>query len=226
MKAFLALILILGVSLLGTASFAATCKEPVSAPTYQVGDKFTWKYSNGKEKVWEVTRVDGNLAKVNWSDGASRYENDREGIYFLDQDWVIRKGVNKKGEELLSPKIGAFSMIGIKDLDFPLRMGKTWSFKFLNRAAHQGIYFFYMALKVIGCEEVVTPAGKFLALKIEISEENASSVMGGSGTIYRWYSPEAKNIVKTEFGRWLGNFYNPNWSTIPLDYELTKLELR
>ena len=71
MKALFALISILGVTLLGTASFAATCNEPVPAPTYQAGDKFTWKYTYGsgdllppsEERVWEVTRASSKSSK-------------------------------------------------------------------------------------------------------------------------------------------------------------------
>jgi hypothetical protein len=225
-KALLALIPIVGVILLGTVSFAANCTDPVPAPKYQVGDRFAWKYANGKERVWEVTGLEGNLTQVKWTDGNSSWASDNEGTYFFDQDWVIRKGVTKKGDALLSPKIGAFSLIGKKDLDFPLQMGKTWNFMSQNRS-RLGLENFSSSLKVVGCEEVVTLAGKFLALKIETVEK--ASLSSGWGTIYRWYSPDAKNIVKAEFGMWTGGSYTAGiWggTTRSTAYELMKLELR
>jgi len=184
------------------------------------------KCFDGKEKVWEVTGFDGNLAQVKWSDGASRWDNDSAGTYFLDQDWVVRKGVTKKGDALLSPRMGPFAIIGKKVLSFPLYVGKTWDFNSEDRSLMQGGRTnFYTYLKVIGCEEVGTRAGKYLALKIE-----ARLVpLGGSSwdITYWWYSPDAKNIVKKE----LGQFYEPYAGLHgrpfrPPDYELMEVELK
>ncbi len=233
MKASLALIPMVGVMLLGTESFAANCTDSIPAPKYQVGDKFTWKYANGKERVWEITGLEGNLTEVKWSDGNSVWDSDKEGTYFFDQDRVIRKGVTKNGVVLLSPKPGAFSMIGIKDVDFPLQMGKAWNISYITgrfeplRGPGNPIVF-YSNLRVIGCEEVATLAGKFLALKIESVEGFLVPTSArGWGTIYRWYSPDAKNIVKVEFGRWIGDTTAVlNWSTPPINYELRNLVLR
>jgi hypothetical protein len=226
-KALLALIALCGVMLLGTASFAATCPESVPAPTYQVGDRFTWNYTNGKERVWEVTGVEGNLTQVKWSDGGALLNSDTAGNYFLDQDWVIRKAVNKNGDELLSPRLGAFAMIGKKFLDFPLHMGKAWNVSYQTRLPNGNMDSFYTNLKVVGCEEVATPAGKFLALKIEAKE--VPSHFGGWQEIYWWYSPDARNLVKNEFGRrygFSGAVTAGLWGPPPQAYELMKLELR
>ena len=76
MKAFVALTSLIWVVLPGPASLAATCPESVPAPKYQVGDRFTWKYPDGKEKVWEVTGFDGNLAQVKWSDEQAQWVSD------------------------------------------------------------------------------------------------------------------------------------------------------
>jgi hypothetical protein len=230
MKAFLALISIVAVMLLGTESFAANCNGPVSAPTYHVGDRFIWQYAGGNERVWEVTGLEGNLAQVKWRDGAATWASENEGTYFIDQDWVIRKGVTKRGDVLLSPRVGAFSKLGIKDLDFPLQVGKRWEFNHQARFWDgAGISTFSWTLRVVGCEEVATLAGKFLALKIEAVESALFS--GTYGTISRWYSPDAKNIVKVEFGTWggigAGTPYNKgDWSTSPAAYEIMKLELK
>ncbi len=229
MKGLFVLISIIGVILLGTASFAGSCTDPVPAPKYQVGDKFTWQYTNGKVKVWEVKGFEGNLAEVNWSDGEAVWASDSEGTYFLDQDWVIRKGINKKGEVFLASKFGAFSLLGVKGLDFPLQIGKTWYFTAQSKGTSGGGQLgdgpTDWTLRVVGCEETATLAGKFLALKIEVTE--IPRVANSWGTRYWWYSPEAKNIVKVEFGRWAGSSgVHGGWSTRPIDYELLKLELK
>jgi hypothetical protein len=218
-----------------STSDAAQCKEPVSAPHYQVGEKFTWNYADGKQRVWEVTGVEGNLTQITWSDEGAVWANENAGTYFFDQDWVIRKGITKQGEVLLSPKIGVFSKLGIKDLDFPLQVGKTWEFTHRSRM-YGGVNpttatTFSAIVRVVGCEEVATLAGKFLALKIETVE--ASSISSGWRTMYRWYSPDAKNIVKVEFNTWnrtaiasTAGMVSFRWSTHPEAYELMKLELR
>ncbi len=230
MKACIVLIFIVGVTLLGTDNFAANCNDPVPAPKYQVGDTFIWKYVSGDERVWEVTGFEGNLARVTWRDGLAIWANDKEGTYFFDQDWVIRKGVAKGGDVLLSPRVGPFSKLGMKELDFPLRVGKSWGFKHQSRVSWSASPTnFYWTLSVVGCEYVSTLAGKFFALKIEAVETDET--YHGWGKIHWWYSPEAKSIVKVQFGNWTGTAPSSVqqvgvWSTRPVDYELVKLELK
>jgi hypothetical protein len=224
-KTLLALVSLAGVMLLGPASFAANCNDPVPAPTYKLGDRFTWKYANGKVRVWEVTGLDANLAQVKWSDEGMRLGTDNAGTYFLDQDWVIRTGVTKQGKAVLAPKMGAFSMIGKKILDFPLHLGKAWDVTFVDVSPGGSVATNYGHLKVVGCEEVTTPAGKFPALKVE----GKVSVWSYNGWEIRnqWYSPDAKNIVKNEFDRRYIPFASPSGPPPPLpDYELMKLELK
>jgi len=233
MKTFVALIALVGLMLLGcshgglpdTVSFAATCPESVPAPTYQVGDRFTWKYSNGKEMVWEVTGFEGDLAEVKWSDGDPRTDSDSAGTYFLGKDWVIKKGVDKQGNAVLSSATAAFSLIGIKVLSFPLRLGQTWQFGYQSRGYLAGALTTYSTIrKVVGCEVVATLAGRFLALKIEQTE--TEKTWGGDTVTYHWYSPDAKNIVKVEFSGSYGKYSGAGFYSHRPDYELIKLELR
>jgi hypothetical protein len=149
--------------------------------------------------------------------------SDNEGTYLLDRDWVIRGGVNKKGDAVASlttwQRIGAFALLGKKVLDFPLQVGKAWNVTYVNINSYGYIRTFNLELKVVGCEAVEVPAGKFSALRIEGLRSNEY----GHGVQYYWYSPEAKNIVKSEYGD-----YSPaNWfKTRPVGYELIKLELK
>ncbi|HWU37363.1 MAG TPA: hypothetical protein VN203_06895, partial [Candidatus Acidoferrum sp.] len=203
------------------------CPESVPAPTYQVGDRFTWKYTDGKERVWEVTGLDGNLAQVRWSDGDSRWTSENEGTYFLDHDWVIRKGINKKGVAVLSPGLGAFAMMGKKLLDFPLHMGKAWSLTYAAIGPWGSPMTYVSSLNVVGCEEVVTLAGKFLSLKIE----NRLAVGGYTNwaLTHLWYSPDAKNIVKIEVVEPFRMVMSPSTGVVIVPiaaYELTRLDLK
>ncbi len=223
MKTFGALISLFGVMLLASASFAATCPESVPAPKYNVGDRFVWGYAGGSEKKWEVTGVDGNLAEIKWNDEGSRWTYDNAGTFFLDQDWVIRRGINKRGKEVLSPSTGNFAILGKSLLPFPLHVGKAWEVSYVSSLmpSNHSIDLYFFTQKVVGCEEVTTPAKKFLALKIDAEFTNATRA--GWGTIHQWYSPEAKNIVKFHFVQ----CYGFAWchQGVP-DYELIKLDLK
>ena len=63
----------------------------------------------------------------------------------------------------------------------------------------------YNDFKVVSCEEVSTPAGKFPAFKILVVESLAdssltpttTSILGGEH--YLWYAPQVKNFVKQEY---------------------------
>lgn len=223
MKKWLAFGVSLSIVLLTRNSLAASCNEPVKAPQYQVGDRYTWKYQNGKEATWDVVGFDNNLAQIKWTDQTNSLESEKEGMYFIDQNWIRQKGANSKGEVVLPPAMGAFSFLGKNYLDFPLQVGKKWSFTYQTRSVAGPPSFYRLDLKVVGCEEVTTRAGKFLSLKIESTQTN---VAGGSGwgTIYRWYSPDAKNIIKIEFGAFSHNYWLNN--NPPPGYELIRLELK
>jgi uncharacterized protein DUF3108 len=203
-----------------SSAAAALCKEPVVAPQYQVGEKFTWNYASGKQRVWEVTGVEGNLAQIKWSDLSMVSNSEKEGVYFLDPDWVIQKAISKQGEVILPPNPRqAFMYLGLKILDFPLQIGKSWSvaYRGTNLWGYQREY--VVQFKVVACEEVSTPAGKFPAVKIESYHTSVTTMARGSAN--RWYAPDAKNVVKFECV--------PNedyWTTMPPDYELIGLELK
>jgi hypothetical protein len=199
---------------------AAICKEPVSAPQYQVGEKFTWNYADGKQRVWEVTGVEGNLTQIKWSDESMASNSEKEGVYFLDPDWVIQKAISKQGEVILPPNPRrAFMTLGLRYLDFPLQIGKSWRVTYRGTNSSGNLRDYVVHLKVVGCEEVSTPAGKFLAVKIE-SYHTAMPTMA-SGSAKWWYAPDAKNVVKFEC------VINADyWGTFPPDYELIGLELK
>jgi hypothetical protein len=211
-----------GTGMPGRASSAdaAICKEPVFAPQYQVGEKFIWEYTDGKKRVWEVTGVEGNLAQITWNDEKMPSDSEKEGVYFLDPDWVIQKAISKQGEVILLPNPRrAFMTLGLRYLDFPLQIGKSWTVTFQGSNLTGKPRSFVVRLKVVACEEIATPAGKFPAVKIE-SYHTAIDIMM-SGSAKSWYAPDAKNVIKFEC-----EFNRDYWGSPPPDYELIGLELK
>ncbi len=132
-------------------------------------------------------------------------------------DWAKFRGVN-----------GVETVVN-RPLAFPLALGKTWNVSYVEinpnpRHAREAIEIVY---KVVGWEDVTTPAGAFKALKIEgkgnwvadiparvqnnvaqakqgaVMAQSSQSVVQGaqrtSGRIFRvvWYAPEVKRWVKS-----------------------------
>jgi len=211
--AFLAILLLTG------SGLAARCQEPTNAPQYHAGDKFAWKYVSGEEKRWEVVGVEQSGAHIRWVDQKLK----EAGTYFIDANWIIQAGVNRQGEAVRFPGVGGFSSLGKTTLDFPLAEGKAWGFAYPGASQRGGTNFYRLDRKVLGCEEVTTPAGTFSSVKIESTQRNATGGSGSAwGMTYLWYSPDGKNIVKEAFGA-----SNPaDYWVRPVGSELIKLELK
>lgn len=190
----------------------ADCGEPIAAPKYQVGDEWTWRDERGHEKTHKVIQVEGEITQIMWTNG---------DVAHYDKDRVIRKVVKRKGEILVKQGTGGYRTIGQKEFDFPLQVGREWEFSYSGRPAQgsYGLQTYYMHHKILACEEVVTPAGKFPALKIEV-KHSSPELFAGSGVYYLWYAPMVKNSVKQQ--------YVPSiwWSTGILDSELIKFEVK
>jgi hypothetical protein len=164
-------------------AFAADCGEPLSAPTYQVGDKWTWR--NDKGVTWHnaVVLVEGDVTQMEWPNGA---------IAFLDKDWIVRQVKPKDGELVTQP--GAkFTSIGEKVLDFPLQIGKTWERTVVAQTS-TGLGNVTTSYKIAACEEVATSAGKFQALRLDGYTKGPRA--GGGFNL--WYSPQVKQLVKRQ----------------------------
>jgi hypothetical protein len=135
-------------------------------------------------------------------------------MILVDSEGVIRKAIRPNGDIVTTQGKGRpFELIGQREFDFPLLVGKRWSFNYIslrfNEMASQNF-------KVFACEEVSTTAGRFSALRIE----REIRFQRGSGTQCLWYAPAVKNIVRWQFpgGRGAGG--------TSLDSELFKYELK
>lgn len=192
----------------GMALAAVECGEPVPAPKYQVGDKWISRSEKGREMATEVVGFEGDLAQVEWKTPPF---GPAKGMLFYDRDRVIRKAIKPNGEVVTAQgREWPYDRIGQRELDFPLQVGKSWDFSFTSGSGDLGTRYY----KVVACEEVSTPAGKFSALKIEVFIR----LPRWSGTSHFWYAPTAKANVKVKFPGGFG--------PTALDSELVRYELK
>ena len=183
----------------GAQAWGATeCGEPVSAPKYQVGEKWTWRDEKGREGMGVVLQAEGDMAQVRLMTG---------DVASYDKDWIIQKVVRTTGEVVTTQGAGATVMarVGQKTLDFPLQAGKQWEIGAYAQAKSGlgTMERYYERYRILACEDVTTPAGKFSALKVEVERGmSATAPRGGaprSGTYYLWYAPKVKNIIRLHY---------------------------
>jgi hypothetical protein len=176
----------------GAQAFAAACGEPLSAPTYQVGETWTWRSEKGAEWSNAVVQVVGGAG--------AQIERPNGEVAFFDRDWIIRE-VQPKNGELVTRQGANYPTVDQKTLDFPLQVGKSWQYTFYGKTLN-GRGVFTESQKIIACEEVATPAGTFQAFRLEGTVKGPMA----SGTFYRWYAPQVKQYVKQQYvqsGSWV-----------------------
>ena len=191
--------------LVGLVLFFATtvwAQEKIGAPLWNVGDR--WDF--GQEGFLEVVGIEKNGFVAKFSAGifpkSSRgtviFEKSTFNVlYFLEGDKAKKyRGAHRR------------------ILNFPLGVGKKWNDEF-KRISPDGFHGADVAetIKVLGWEEVVAPAGKFRAIKLEYQINYGPP---GLGSIYEskawyWYSSEVKYLVKGQYGK------DYNEAAVPLD---------
>ncbi len=202
----LAVVVLVGMTW-GAQAFAAACGEPRSAPTYQVGEKWTWRGEQGVEWSNSVEQVEGTVAQIRGPNGE---------VALFDKDWIIRQ-VKPKNGELTTQQGAKYTTIDQKTMDFPLQVGKAWQYTFYGHTSN-GRGVFTERQKIIACEEVATPAGKFQAFRLEGTVKGPMA----SGTFFRWYAPQVKQYVKQQYmhsGSWA-------WDSAAQDNELISFKVQ
>jgi hypothetical protein len=170
----------------------AYAQEKVEAPIWNVGDK--WDF--GQEGFLEVVGVDKNGYVAKFSAGI--FFKSTQGTVIFDKStlsvlYVLAGDKRKKYE-------GAHRRI----LNFPLVIGKKWNDEF-KRMSPDGFHGGPAAetIKVLGWEEVVGPAAKFKAVKLEYlvsyGPPGLPAIM--ESMAWYWYSPEVKYFVKGQYGK-------------------------
>jgi hypothetical protein len=153
------------------------------APVFVVGERWTWQYVNELDPTKNAT----------FTQTVSRVENGRaflnNGVNVLDAN-----GNNVK------TALGTFEPSDGK-LKFPMSVGASWSSTSVYRTGSWASHVERKA-KVVGVEQVQTPAGAFAAFKIEI-EAGWSGTEGNRGEGFSretdWYAPAIGRIVKADY---------------------------
>ncbi len=196
----------------GGAALGADCGEPVPAPKYQAGDKWTWRDEKAREWSNEVVQVEGDITQIKWPTGS---------VAFHDKDWVIRQVRRSNGELVTKQGSGQYTSIGQKVLDFPLHVGKKWEYSYTSQPTSNlgDLRTYYNRYTIVACEEVSTPAARFPALKVEVDNRSVGARI--SGVYYLWYAPQVKNFVRRQF------VPSQAWNRADVrDYELIKFETK
>jgi hypothetical protein len=156
----------------------------VDAPTFMVGDE--WRRNDGAfiytEKVvgFEDTFVITQRTPNPLCESC-RYYRDVNGTIVKVADAT---GGYRPGD------------MGWKFLDFPLRVGKEWSFRLSGVSGSGAVAEYLNQFKVETYEEVTVKAGVFKAFRIQHYQKSLSANNTFSGYATYWFAPEAKTIIK------------------------------
>ncbi|WP_028224485.1 TapB family protein [Paraburkholderia ferrariae] len=174
------------------ATSAASLPAPVAqpalpaqadAPVYIVGEQWTFRYTNDLEPTKNstfaqtVSRVEGGRTEING------------GSIVLDA-----------GGNNVKTATGTFEPSDGK-LQFPMSVGKTWSSSSVYRSGSWASDVERQA-KVVGVEQVETPAGVFAAFKIEMTASwSGTEGNRGEGTAREtdWYAPSVGRVIKMDY---------------------------
>lgn len=164
---------------------ALAAADPVSvpAPTLNPGD--TWVYDQALQRGtngFSQSRLDLKIERVGADTMVVGIKPDSAPIQFEDHiagtDWSIRRIVD--GQETVTGQ----------PFSFPLVVGKTWTSDFAD-SRPLGLQLsgrYHTVYKVVGWEDVVTPAGTYRALKIEANgtieaQMAAAAAAAGGGVV-------------------------------------------
>ena len=176
--------------------------EKGNAPEVKVGDHWKLEQRDARtgikesEFVRRITAVSPDLIEGTENDATLKMRPDLN---------PIESSINIAGGD---PKF----------LNFPLEVGKKWSFKytFANKT-NSGKGRVQLDAEVVAYEKITVPAGTFDAFRIEnrgFWNNDASRNNGRTKMVY-WYAPVAKSVVRTEYE----DGYN-NWIRELVEFQL------
>ena len=195
----------------GLAVFVSFCSLLCSAqaltradrPEVKVGDSWVMQNSNPRtgEKRPEVTLTVKEVTADNIV-----LESGTGNRLTFNRDWNIIE--TKSGDTVtFSAKPNSTFY------QFPLEVGKTWEAQWETTSTQQTTRW-QGKTQVEGVETVTVPAGTFQAFKLRFEGfYNGYAKLGGgswTGTRKetRWYSPDAKRVVKSEWEERSSSYYN------------------
>ena len=172
---------------------ATHAQEKVDAPVWNIGDK--WIFSS--KGAIEVVSADQNSYVLKFSEDVCINESQKFDAIVFDKSTFHRiygiKGDNRKKYTNMFGKI----------FDFPLSPGKQWKDDEIYQTPLVSVFSgfgdlaYYQIFTVLVWEDVVVQAGKFRAIKLEVSTGHPPDFLM-TKHLY-WYSPEAKYFVKCQY---------------------------
>jgi hypothetical protein len=186
--------------------------EKCNAPVWNVGD--SWKFQNSNKGQWsyEVTKVEKDIYIIDVSKGNEIYGFDVKTLelkaFSIDSR---RRGLRPESEA------GLF-------FDFPLYVGKKWGKMVSGQYADRSPTTYLHEFRVLSLENITVSAGIFKAFKIEFIRKHFSTFGFVKG--YIWYSPEAKNIIKSVVAEPDTGTAIDRWQGDDMGYELVSLKLK
>ena len=158
-------------------------------PAIKVGDSWTYSFDDTR-----------------YSRPASSFTETVESVTAdkITATWTMHDS-GKSGTDVFDKDLGNLSSQGYtyKAYDFPLTVGKTWTFEY-DASSGDKSWHHKVTGKVVGLEKVTVPAGTFDTTKVELIDYYNGSANGGwvwSGVVTdtRWYASAVRNYVERTF---------------------------
>jgi hypothetical protein len=168
---------------------SAQTGAPIERPQVKPGDSWTYRrmdyLTNEPTGTYalRVTHADARAISAVVID--TRQKTEYDVIYTAEWNVGVSSTSVRTGDRYL--------------YKFPLRVGATYKADWENENVRSGVRTRHVrTVRVVGWEEVIVPAGKFRALKIEAEGYWERLDVSGSSTARNviWYVPEVKRWVK------------------------------
>ena len=188
MKSIICSMLFIGLTSFATCAFA----EKADRPDVKTGDRWSWQHINGLANEKDFTQIE-DIVEVSDIEIRTRIRvKGKQGnvIATYTREWNPLDVVSAQ----YSPNL--------KELAFPLEVGKKWNGtadKMLFANGKHGK--FSLKGEVVAFEKITVPAGTFDAYKINVvlnasgTDEDAN--IGNTVESY-WYAPSVKRYVRLE----------------------------
>ena len=163
----------------------------VDTPTYKVGDE--WQFTGpGYQSRIHIVEVTEDTV-VNEREVPARLATSAGCRTVSDRNLTTLPIIRPDGQARFN--LGA----GLRYLDFPLRVGKTWDQTLDMTSSGGPISSYFNRFTVETYELVKVPAGTFKAFRIRHDQENLTSRR--RFTQFFWWSPDVRWFVKSSTWR-------------------------
>jgi hypothetical protein len=189
------------------ACSAVTAQVLDKTPAFDVGDKWTYEYTNKGDRkasyifTHQAYKADADSA---WLYGETQQPNATRKQYVMRFDYKRADTIERFEYQPTIPNEPglrfADSLKQDSAVQFPMAVGNKHDVKWVN---NDGSGYIEMEVKVESFEKVTVTAGEFDAYRVKYSgwwyNQNGGVTTGsGRASQTRWYAPSAKRIVKWE----------------------------